>query len=84
MTRLRRIFLRECQAKIRRIVGYVTNFCLVLSEEKASKMSGYFFKDPNSHVCTFGNTIHKSPMKNIVYQFSNLQILTIRAQYPCA
>ncbi len=46
MTRLRRIFLRECQAKIRRIVGCVTNFCLVLSKEKASKMSGYFFKDP--------------------------------------
>lgn len=46
MIRLRLIFLQECGIKIRLIVGYVTNFCFVLSEKKTSKISSYFFKDP--------------------------------------
>lgn len=46
MIRLRRIFLRECEPKIRRIAGYVIDFWLVLSEKKTSKISSYFFKDP--------------------------------------
>ena len=40
--RLRRIFLRVCQAKKTRIAGYVRIFCLVQSEEKASKMYKLF------------------------------------------
>ncbi len=55
MIRLRRIFLREHETKIRRIAGYVTDFCLVLSEKKISKISRYFFKNPKP-ICVYSVT----------------------------
>lgn len=39
---LRRIFLRECDAKIARIAGYVNDFCIVLSEKKTRRMGMLF------------------------------------------
>ncbi len=39
---VRRIFLRECRHKIRRIAGYVTDFALVLSEKKTRNIASYF------------------------------------------
>lgn len=39
---VRRIFLRQCHAKIVHIVGYVNDFCMVLPEKKTSRMSMLF------------------------------------------
>ena len=44
---MRRIFLRECSPKIRRIAGYVTDFWAALSEKKTSNISSYLFTVPN-------------------------------------
>ena len=44
---VRRIFLRECRHKIRRIAGYVTDFALVLSEKKTRNIASYFGIVPN-------------------------------------